>query len=181
MSDEIISPNTSEEAVAPTEAENTTATEASTETIEAEAAPVAEAPAAESVAEVVPTTEPEPTPEPVAKVKTKVPKAVPVVEAPSEPIVDIIDFGDKLDPVRGRRKVRVGRVVSSKMEKTVVVAVESRERHPLYGKFMKRTTKFKAHDEQNSCGDGDTVEIMETRPLSREKRWRVVRIVEKAK
>ena len=67
------------------------------------------------------------------------------------------------------------------MDKTVVVAVESRERHPLYGKFMKRTTKFKAHDETNVCGDGDTVEIMETRPISREKRWRVVRIVEKAR
>jgi small subunit ribosomal protein S17 len=106
--------------------------------------------------------------------------AVPV-EEPSAPTIDIIDFGDKPEPVRGRRKMRTGRVVSSKMEKTVVVAVESRERHPLYGKFMKRTTKFKAHDELNSCGDGDTVEIMETRPLSREKRWRVVRIVEKAK
>jgi len=107
--------------------------------------------------------------------------AVEEPEVPAAPTIDIIDFGDKPEPVRGRRKVRTGRVVSSKMEKTVVVAVESRERHPLYGKFMKRTTKFKAHDEQNSCGEGDTVEIMETRPLSREKRWRVVRIVEKAK
>ncbi len=101
--------------------------------------------------------------------------------APAEPRpVDILNFGDKPDPTRGRRKVRVGRVVSNKMDKTVVVAVETRVRHPLYGKFMRRTAKFKAHDEQN-CGEGDTVEIMETRPLSKEKRWRVVRIVERAK
>lgn len=82
---------------------------------------------------------------------------------------------------RGRRKVRVGRVVSDKMDKTVIVAVETLVRHPLYGKIMRRTTKFKAHDEVNSAGEGDVVEIMETRPLSREKRWRVARIVEKAK
>ncbi|HZO91428.1 MAG TPA: 30S ribosomal protein S17 [Chthonomonadaceae bacterium] len=83
--------------------------------------------------------------------------------------------------MRGRRKVRVGRVVSNKMQKTVVVAVENKVRHPLYGKIMRRTTKFKAHDERNECNEGDTVEIMETRPLSKEKRWRVVRIIEKAK
>ncbi|HZP83608.1 MAG TPA: 30S ribosomal protein S17 [Chthonomonadaceae bacterium] len=92
-----------------------------------------------------------------------------------------MDFGTKKSGERGRRKVRIGRVVSNKMQKTVVVAVESQVRHPLYGKIIRRTTKFKAHDEQNSCGEGDTVEIMETRPLSKEKRWRVVRIVEKAK
>jgi small subunit ribosomal protein S17 len=82
---------------------------------------------------------------------------------------------------RGRRKVRVGRVVSDKMDKTVVVAVETRVRHPLYGKIMRRTTRFKAHDGANGAGEGDLVEITETRPLSREKRWRVSRIVEKAK
>lgn len=82
---------------------------------------------------------------------------------------------------RGRRKVRLGRVVSDKMLQTVVVAVETRMRHPLYGKIMRRTTKFKAHDAASECGIGDTVEIMETRPISKEKRWRVVRIVEKAK
>ncbi len=82
---------------------------------------------------------------------------------------------------RGRRKVRAGRVVSDKMDKTVVVAIETLVRHPLYGKIMRKTTKFKAHDETNSAGEGDTVEIVETRPLSREKRWRVSRIVEKAK
>jgi small subunit ribosomal protein S17 len=122
----------------------------------------------------------EPTAEAPAKPKRAAKPAV--VEAAVEaPAVDVVDFGNKPEASRGRRKVRIGKVVSSKMEKTVVVAVESRERHPLYGKFMKRTTKFKAHDENNTCGDGDTVEIMETRPISREKRWRVVRIVEKAR
>lgn len=82
---------------------------------------------------------------------------------------------------RGRRKLRVGKVVSNKMQKTAVVLIESRVRHPLYGKFMKRSSKFKAHDEENLCGEGDTVEIMETRPLSKEKCWRVIRIIEKAK
>ena len=83
--------------------------------------------------------------------------------------------------MQGRRKVRAGRVVSSKMDKTIVVAVESRVKHPLYSKIMKRTARFKAHDEKNECGEGDTVEIMETRPLSKEKCWRLVRIIEKAK
>jgi small subunit ribosomal protein S17 len=82
---------------------------------------------------------------------------------------------------RGRRKVRLGRVVSNKMEQTVVVAIDQIVRHPLYGKTMRRTKKFKAHDENNDCGIGDTVEIMETRPISKEKNWRVVRIVERAK
>ncbi len=85
------------------------------------------------------------------------------------------------DPTRGRRKVRQGKVVSAKMEKTIIVIIESRVRHPLYGKFMKRSKRFKAHDEESTCGEGDTVEIMETRPLSKDKRWRVVRIIEKAK
>jgi len=82
---------------------------------------------------------------------------------------------------RGRRKVRSGRVVSDKMDKTVVVAIETLVRHPLYGRIVRRTSKFKAHDEGNECGVGDVVEIVETRPLSREKRWRVSRVVEKAK
>jgi len=82
---------------------------------------------------------------------------------------------------RNNRKVRQGKVVSDKMDKTVVVAVENRVRHPLYGRTLRRTNKFKAHDEANDCHVGDTVEIMETRPLSREKRWRVNRIVERAK
>ena len=83
--------------------------------------------------------------------------------------------------VRGRRKVREGYVVSDKMDKTVVVAVEDRVKHPLYGKVMRRTSKLKAHDEQNSCGIGDRVLLMETRPLSATKRWRVVEILERAK
>ncbi len=82
---------------------------------------------------------------------------------------------------RGNRKTRVGVVVSNKMDKTVVVAVERSVKHPVYKKFIKRTTKFKAHDEKNECQVGDTVRIMETRPLSRTKRWRVVEILEKVK
>jgi small subunit ribosomal protein S17 len=82
---------------------------------------------------------------------------------------------------RGRRKIREGLVVSDKMNKTVVVAVEDQVKHPLYGKVMRRTSKLKAHDEQNSCGIGDRVVLMETRPLSATKRWRVVEILEKAK
>ncbi len=82
---------------------------------------------------------------------------------------------------RGYRKTRRGYVVSDKMDKTVVVAVEDRVKHPLYGKVMRRTSKVKAHDENNECGVGDSVRIMETRPLSAAKRWRVVEIVEKAK
>ena len=82
---------------------------------------------------------------------------------------------------RGRRKVRIGRVVSDKMDKTIVVAVETKVRHPLYGKTINRTTKFKAHDENNEAKVNDRVQIMETRPLSKDKRWRLVEIVEKAK
>ena len=83
--------------------------------------------------------------------------------------------------VRGYRKSRTGIVVSDKMDKTVVVAVRTKVRHPLYGKMVNKTTKFKAHDENNECGIGDTVRIMETRPLSKDKRWRIVDIIEKAK
>ena len=79
------------------------------------------------------------------------------------------------------RKTRVGKVVSDKMDKTIVVAVEDRVQHPLYKKIVKRTYKLKAHDENNSCGVGDRVLIMETRPLSKDKRWRVAEIIEKAK
>lgn len=82
---------------------------------------------------------------------------------------------------RGLRKVKLGKVVSDKMEKTIVVAVETKVRHPLYGKIINRTTKFKAHDENNDANIGDVVEIMETRPLSKDKRWRLVEIVERAK
>ena len=82
---------------------------------------------------------------------------------------------------RGYRKTREGLVVSDKMDKTVVVVVEDRVKHPLYGKVLRRTSKLKAHDENNSCGIGDRVSIMETRPLSATKRWRVVEILERAK
>lgn len=84
-------------------------------------------------------------------------------------------------PARGYRKVREGLVVSDKMNKTVVVAVEDRFKHPLYGKVVRRTSKLKAHDEQNSAGVGDRVLLMETRPMSATKRWRVVEVLEKAK
>ncbi len=82
---------------------------------------------------------------------------------------------------RAFRKTRIGQVVSDKMDKTIVVAIEDSVRHPLYKKILKRTYKLKAHDEKNECGIGDTVEVMETRPLSKDKRWRLVRIIEKAK
>jgi small subunit ribosomal protein S17 len=82
---------------------------------------------------------------------------------------------------RSDRKVREGYVVSDKMDKTVVVAVEDRFKHPLYGKVVRRTSKLKAHDERNECGVGDRVLLMETRPLSASKRWRVVEVLEKAK
>ena len=83
--------------------------------------------------------------------------------------------------IRGYRKTRIGIVTSDKMDKTVVVTIKTKVRHPLYGKMVNRTAKFKAHDENNECGIGDTVKIMETRPLSKDKRWRVVEIIEKAK
>ncbi|MEM8886682.1 MAG: 30S ribosomal protein S17 [Bacteroidota bacterium] len=82
---------------------------------------------------------------------------------------------------RNLRKVRVGKVVSDKMDKSIVVSVERRVKHPIYGKFVKKTSRFMAHDEDNKCGMGDTVRIMETRPLSKRKRWRLVEIIEKAK
>ena len=82
---------------------------------------------------------------------------------------------------RKRRKSRIGIVSSAKMEKTITVSVERKLKHPIYGKFLKSTTKFMAHDEQNTAGPGDTVRIMETRPMSKNKRWRLVEVIEKAK
>jgi small subunit ribosomal protein S17 len=87
----------------------------------------------------------------------------------------------RADTKRGARKTRVGLVVSDKMQKTVVVAVDRRVPHPVYGKMVTRTTRLKAHDEENAAKTGDTVRIMETRPLSKDKRWRVVEIVERAR
>ena len=82
---------------------------------------------------------------------------------------------------RALRKTRVGRVVSDKMDKTIVIAIEDHVKHPVYGKIIKRTVKIHAHDANNECGIGDKVEVMETRPLSKTKRWRLVQIIEKAK
>ena len=82
---------------------------------------------------------------------------------------------------RNLRKTRTGKVVSNKMDKTIVVAIEDHVKHPLYGKIVKRTYKLKAHDENNECAIGDTVKVMETRPLSKDKRWRLVNIIEKAR
>ena len=81
---------------------------------------------------------------------------------------------------RNNRKTKIGKVISDKMEKTIVVAIEESVKHPLYGKVVKRTYKLKAHDEENTCGIGDKVKVMETRPLSRDKRWRLVEVIEKA-
>ncbi|NLJ64424.1 MAG: 30S ribosomal protein S17 [Christensenellaceae bacterium] len=86
-----------------------------------------------------------------------------------------------MSETRSLRKTRTGKVVSDKMDKTVVVAVNRLVKHPLYGKYLKRTSKLHAHDENNACGIGDTVRVMETRPLSKTKCWRVVEIIEKAK
>ena len=86
-----------------------------------------------------------------------------------------------METQRNLRKTRIGKVVSDKMDKTIVVAVENRIKHPVIGKIVKRTYKLKAHDEENACGIGDRVRVMETRPLSKDKRWRLVSIVEKAK
>ncbi|MDN4166327.1 30S ribosomal protein S17 [Cytophagales bacterium LB-30] len=82
---------------------------------------------------------------------------------------------------RNLRKERIGKVVSNKMDKSITVAVHSRIKHPMYGKFLGKTSKFMAHDDKNECGIGDTVRIMETRPLSKNKRWRLVEIIERAK
>jgi len=82
---------------------------------------------------------------------------------------------------RGLRKTRVGKVVSNKMDKTITVAVERRLKHPVYGKFIKKTMKLKAHDSENVCSEGDIVKVMETRPVSKMKRWRLVEVVEKVK
>ena len=83
--------------------------------------------------------------------------------------------------MRGKRKTRVGEVVSDKMDKTITVAVKRRIKHPVYGKYISRTSKLMAHDDKNECQQGDTVKVMETRPLSRSKRWRLVEIIEKRK
>ena len=180
MSEEIV--DRIEEAVAPASevtpvAPEEVASEAPSTVVE-DVAPVAEA----VEAPVVPAVAVVPDAEVVPDKKARAPRAK---KAADEPVIEkapfVVDFGTTKTVTRGRRRIRVGKVVSTKMQKTIVVAVESRVRHPLYGKFMKRTTKFKVHDELNTAGEGDTVEIMETRPLSAEKRWRFTRVVERAK
>jgi len=86
-----------------------------------------------------------------------------------------------MEATRNLRKERVGQVISNKMNKSITVAVQRKVKHPIYGKFIRKTTKFMAHDEKNECNIGDTVKIMETRPLSKNKRWRLIDIIEKAK
>ncbi|MDO1448477.1 30S ribosomal protein S17 [Rhodocytophaga aerolata] len=86
-----------------------------------------------------------------------------------------------MEQIRNVRKERVGKVTSNKMTKSITVAIQRKVKHPIYGKFMNKTTKLMAHDENNECGIGDTVRIMETRPLSKNKRWRLIEIIEKAK
>ena len=83
--------------------------------------------------------------------------------------------------IRGRRKTRIGLVTSNKMDKTITISVERKVKHPIYGKFVNKTSKYYAHDEKNSCSIGDTVKIMETRPISKQKCWRLVEIIERAK
>jgi small subunit ribosomal protein S17 len=90
-------------------------------------------------------------------------------------------MSQEMEETRKLRKTRIGQVVSNKMEKSVTVAIERKVKHPIYGKFVKTTNKFMAHDEKNECNIGDTVSIMEVRPLSKNKRWRVVEILERAK
>jgi small subunit ribosomal protein S17 len=102
------------------------------------------------------------------------------MENTAENTVESTGSGE-VELVRKRRKTRIGIVSSSKMHKTITVAVERKIKHPIYGKFLKKTSKFHAHDEENTAGVGDTVRIMETRPLSKTKRWRLVEIIEKAK
>jgi len=167
----------------PTEA--TIVEDTSTEA-EAPSAAIEETAEAAVPAEITADTEPVEMPVEIAEAPDEGPKARPRAAAKAAPASRQARKKQEPAPVvtdggRPRRKTRVGRVVSNKMKQTIVVAIESKVRHALYGKTIRRTTKFKAHDVKSECGPGDTVEIMETRPISKEKRWRVVRIVERAK
>ena len=115
--------------------------------------------------------------------ETSIAQPIAVVASATETKVDVVASMEaaKADSERNARKERVGKVTSNKMMKTITVAVDRKVKHPMYGKFMNRTTKFTAHDEKNECGIGDTVRIMETRPLSKNKRWRLIEIIERAK
>lgn len=108
----------------------------------------------------------------------------PVDVAPEQPQTTVAaapSTGDKAGSERNARKERIGRVTSNKMQKTITVAIDRKVKHPMYGKFMNKTKKLTVHDEKNECGIGDTVRVMETRPLSKNKRWRLIEIIEKAK
>ena len=107
----------------------------------------------------------------------------PVAEAQEEPQTTafVSSAGTKAESERNARKERIGRVTSNKMQKTITIAIDRKVKHPMYGKFMNKTKKLTVHDEKNECGIGDTVRVMETRPLSKNKRWRLVEIIERAK
>ena len=102
-------------------------------------------------------------------------------EQPKATVAAAPATGAKAESERNARKERIGRVTSNKMQKTITVAIDRKVKHPMYGKFMNKTKKLTVHDEKNECGIGDTVRVMETRPLSKNKRWRLVEIIEKAK
>jgi small subunit ribosomal protein S17 len=109
---------------------------------------------------------------------------IPAAAAPEQPKTTVASTpatGAKAESERNARKERIGRVTSNKMQKTITVAIDRKVKHPMYGKFMNKTKKLTVHDEKNECGIGDTVRVMETRPLSKNKRWRLVEIIEKAK
>lgn len=105
----------------------------------------------------------------------------PVTAASEQPQTASPVTGTKAESERNARKERIGRVTSNKMQKTITVAIDRKVKHPMYGKFMNKTKKLTVHDEKNECGIGDTVRVMETRPLSKNKRWRLIEIIEKAK
>ncbi|QHV98066.1 30S ribosomal protein S17 [Spirosoma endbachense] len=117
-----------------------------------------------------------PAPQEEATASAVVATEQPQAAAPVTPVVS-----EETASERNARKERIGRVTSNKMQKTITVAIERKVKHPLYGKFQKKTKKLTVHDEKNECGIGDTVRVMETRPLSKNKRWRLVEIIEKAK
>ncbi|WP_080238294.1 30S ribosomal protein S17 [Spirosoma rigui] len=117
-----------------------------------------------------------PATQPVTETPAAAAPEQPKATAPATPAT-----GAKAESERNARKERIGRVTSNKMQKTITVAIDRKVKHPMYGKFMNKTKKLTVHDEKNECGIGDTVRVMETRPLSKNKRWRLVEIIEKAK
>lgn len=120
-------------------------------------------------------------PAPQEETQTPVAAEQTTVTTPATTAVIAEAKGEEQTSERNARKERIGKVTSDKMQKTITVAIERKVKHPLYGKFQKKTKKLTVHDENNDCGIGDTVRVMETRPLSKNKRWRLVEIIEKAK